>query len=322
MRILVTGGAGYVGSSLVPTLLAGGHKVRVLDNLSQGGRGLLGPWSHPDFEFVRGDVRDDSAVRRSLQGAEAVVHLAAIVGDPACAREPELARSVNLEGSLALLRESQRAGAARFVFASTCSNYGKMKDPSRYVDETSELLPVSLYARTKVMIEEAILESPVTERMCTTNLRFATVFGVSPRMRFDLTVNEFTLEMLTKKRLVVFGKQFWRPYIHVRDLARAVLTVLEAPAPAVRRQVFNVGSTEQNYTKEQLVRLIQEFATEAVIEYVHKEDDPRDYRVSFAKIKKELGFEITRTVPDGVREVARLIQDGVITDGAAAAYRN
>jgi nucleoside-diphosphate-sugar epimerase len=322
MKILITGGAGYVGSVAVPALLAAGHKVRVLDNLSQGGRGLLGPWSHPNFEFVCGDVREEAALRRAVQDVEAVVHLAAIVGDPACARQPELAQAINIEGSLALLRESQKAGVDRFVFASTCSNYGKMRDPDRYVDESSELLPVSLYARTKVEIEETILDPRVANTLCATSLRFATVYGVSPRMRFDLTVNEFVRDLLTKKRLVVYGKQFWRPYIHLHDLARALLTILGSPATSVRGQVYNVGSTAENYTKGQLVKLMQEHAPEAVVEYVHKEEDPRDYRVSFAKINRELGFVTARTVPEGIREVARLILDGVILDGTGSEYQN
>ena len=322
MNILVTGGAGYIGSTLVPMLLANGDRVSVLDNLMYGGQPLLGIWSHPEFRFTRGDIRDCETIRSVLANTDAIVHLAAIVGDPACARQPELARSVNLDASLALLAESRRCGVSRFVFASTCSNYGKMKDASQYVDETSELRPVSLYAEIKVAVERAALDSSQTEGLCATSLRFATTFGMSPRMRFDLTVNEFALEMLTKKRLVVYGEQFWRPYVHVRDAARAIKLVLESPAEKVQNQVFNVGSTEQNYQKQQLVEMIQPYTPDAVIEHIHKEEDPRDYRVSFAKIKKVLGFETTRTVGDGIREIAQLVQDGVIQDFDNPKFRN
>jgi nucleoside-diphosphate-sugar epimerase len=322
MNILVTGGAGYIGSTLVPLLLNEGHRVRVLDTLLHGGESLLGVWSHPGFEFIRGDICDPAVVENAVAGMTAVVHLAAVVGDPACARKPEAARTVNLEASLRMIAESRSAGVQRFVFASTCSNYGKMKDPNSYVDEESELTPVSLYAQTKVAVEKALLEGGVSPDWCPTPLRFATIFGVSPRMRFDLTVSEFTMEMLTKKHLKVFGEQFWRPYVHVRDAARAVHLVLTSPMEKVSGRVFNVGATEQNYQKQQLVELILPHAPDAVVDYVHKTEDPRDYRVSFALIAKQLGFQITRTVHQGISEVAGLVKNGLIKNFADEKYRN
>jgi nucleoside-diphosphate-sugar epimerase len=322
MNILVTGGAGYVGSTLVPLLLGEGHRVRVLDTLLHGGESLLGVWSHPGFEFIRGDICDPAMVKKAVADMSAVVHLAAVVGDPACARQPEIARRVNLEASLRLIEESRSGGVQRFVFASTCSNYGKMKDPNSYVDEESELTPVSLYAETKVAVEKALLQSGVTGNWCPTPLRFATIFGVSPRMRFDLTVNEFTMEMLTKKHLKVFGEQFWRPYVHVRDAARAIHLVLTSPKEKVSDRVFNVGATDQNYQKRQLVELILPYVPDAAVEYVHKTEDPRDYRVSFTVIAKQLGFQITRTVPQGIEEVAGVVKNGLIKDFAEGKYRN
>ena len=322
MKILVTGGAGYIGSTLVPLLLADGHRVRVLDTLLHGGESLLGVWCHPDFEFVHGDVCNRAQVQAAVAGMEAVVHLAAVVGDPACARQPDLARVVNLQASLALIEESQRAGASRFLFASTCSNYGKMKDANEYVDEESELRPVSLYAETKVAVEKALLESSYNGKWCPTPMRFATIFGVSPRMRFDLTVNEFTMEMLTKKHLMVFGEQFWRPYIHVRDAARAIQLVLNSPTAKVAGNVFNVGATDQNFQKQQLVEMIRPYAPEALIEFVHKAEDPRDYRVSFTRITDHLGFRITRTVAQGIEEVAHLVRSKIIGNFGDGRYRN
>jgi nucleoside-diphosphate-sugar epimerase len=322
MKILVTGGAGYIGSTLTPFLLAGGHQVRVLDHLAYGGQALLGVWAHPGFEFIRGDIRDRETVRTAVADRDAVVHLAAIVGDPACSREPGLARSTNLEASMALIAESQSAGVERFIFASTCSNYGKMKDTSQYVDEDSELSPVSLYAETKVTIETALLESGRREGWCPTPLRFATIYGVSPRMRFDLTVNEFTMEMLTKKHLKVFGEQFWRPYVHARDAARAIELVLNSSPALVGGRVFNVGATDQNFQKQQLVEMIRPHAPDAVIEFVFKAEDPRDYRVSFARITDQLGFKITRTVAEGIAEVAHLVRESVVHDFADQKYRN
>jgi len=322
MQILITGGAGYVGSRLAPLLLASGHQVRVLDHLAHGGESLLGVWCHPEFEFIRGDIRDRTTVRTAVSGQNAVVHLAAVVGDPACSREPDAARAINLDASLALIEESQHAGVERFVFASTCSNYGKMKDANQYVDEKSELSPVSLYAETKVAVERALLESGHNNGWCPTPLRFATVYGVSPRMRFDLTVNEFTMEMLTKKHLKVFGEQFWRPYIHVHDAARAIQLVLSSPAAKVSGCVFNVGATDQNFQKQQLVELIRPYAPDAVVEFVHKTEDPRDYRVSFARITNNLGFKTTSSVPQGIAEIVRLVQAKVIGNFEDGKYRN
>jgi nucleoside-diphosphate-sugar epimerase len=321
MKILVTGGAGYIGSTLVPMLLAEGHTVRVLDTLLHGGSPLLPAWSHPGFEFVRGDLRDEALRKTAIAGMDAVVHLAAIVGDPACSRQPELARAVNLESSLALIKESQGAGVRRFVFASTCSNYGKMKDVA-YVDENSELSPVSLYAETKVAVERALLESAGRNGWCPTPLRFATIFGVSSRMRFDLTVNEFTMEMITKKHLKVFGEQFWRPYVHVSDAARGIQLVLNSDVSKVCGTVFNVGATDQNFQKQQLVGMIQPFAPDAVVEYVRKTEDPRDYRVSFSRITDQLGYKITRTVAQGIEEIAKLVTSQVISSFDDPRYAN
>jgi nucleoside-diphosphate-sugar epimerase len=322
MKILLTGGAGYIGSTLTPFLLAAGHQVRVLDHLAYGGQSLLGVWAHPGFEFIRGDIRDREILRTAVADRDAVVHLAAIVGDPACSREPDLARSTNLDASLALIAESQSAGVERFIFASTCSNYGKMKNTSQYVDEESELRPISLYAETKVAVETALLGSGRNNGWCPTPLRFSTIYGVSPRMRFDLTVNEFTMEMLTKKHLKVFGEQFWRPYVHVWDAARAIQLVLSSPAASVGGCVFNVGATDQNFQKRQLVDMIRPYAPDAAVEFVHKTEDPRDYRVSFARITNQLGFKTTRTVAQGIEEVARLVQDNVVGNFGDGKYRN
>lgn len=321
MKILITGGAGYIGSNLAPMLLQQGHHVRVLDSLLHGGQSMLGFWAHPRFEFIHGDVRDTSVVDTAVTGMDAVVHLAAIVGDPACARDPEVSRAVNHLASLDVIEASRRAGVQRFVFASTCSNYGQMSDPSLLADETWELNPVSLYAETKVAVEEAILDLPKSV-MSTTILRFATVFGVGARMRFDLTVNEFTLDLITKQNLMVFGEQFWRPYAHVSDVAKGVALVLESPAEKVENEVFNVGATDQNYQKQGLLELIRPYAPGAKIEYVHRDEDPRDYRVSFDKIKDILGYSIEHTVADGVREVAALINSGIIEDYDDPKFRN
>ncbi|MCA9836380.1 MAG: NAD(P)-dependent oxidoreductase [Trueperaceae bacterium] len=321
-RILVTGGAGYIGSVLTRQLLEKGYKVRVLDNLRFGGEALLDVLKHPHFEFVKGDVLETDSLKTSLKDVWAIVHLAAIVGDPACAREPELARETNLEASKRLYQLAEQTGVERFVFASTCSNYGKMKNPNSYVNETSELSPVSIYAETKVAFEKFLLSQARTNHCKATSLRFSTVYGLSPRIRFDLTVNEFTKELALGRELVVFGEQFWRPYCHVVDLARSAVLMLESDAEKVAFDVFNVGDTSENYQKQTIIELIQHVIPEAKIKFVQKNEDPRDYRVSFEKIKTQLNFELTQTVPDGIREIAELVQQGFILNPDDQKYYN
>jgi nucleoside-diphosphate-sugar epimerase len=325
MRVLVTGCAGYIGSVLTRQLLDQDHHVRGVDALFFGGDSLLDIITHPRFEFVRADVRDDKALAAALDGIEAVVHLAAIVGDPACAQQPDLARSVNLDASTTLFRLcDENPTVQRFVFASTCSNYGKMQGDG-YVKEDSPLRPVSLYAELKVEFEKHLLQASLRPNLVATALRFATVYGVSPRMRFDLTVNEFVRDLALGRTLRVFGQQFWRPYCHVEDLARSVVLALESPADKVRQDVFNVGDTRENYTKEMIVNEIFQCLRDtprSLVVYVQKTEDPRDYRVDFSKIRSTLGFQISKRVPDGIRELSILLRQGVISDPDAARFRN
>ena len=321
-RILVTGGAGYIGSVLVRQLLERDYQVRVVDNLRFGGEAIIDLLEHPHFEFMHGDVRNQPFMQQALGDTWAVVHLAAVVGDPACAAEPELARELNLDTSKHLYDMALQAGAKRFVFASTCSNYGKMTDADGFVDEDSPLRPVSLYAETKVAFETYLLEQDRASTCLPTCLRFSTVYGLSPRVRLDLTVNEFTKELALGRELVVFGEQFWRPYCHVRDLARSVWIVLEAEASKVAFDVFNVGATEENYQKQMIVDEIKKQLPEANVRYVQKNEDPRDYRVRFEKIRERLGFTITRTVPEGIAEIKRIVQEGFLLNPDDQKYFN
>lgn len=322
MKVLVTGGAGYIGSVLVRQLLAKNFKVRVLDSLKFGGDALYEVMLHPNFEFIHGDVRNPDDVSKALAGVEAVAHLAAIVGDPACKKYSEEALQTNWEGSVALFNMAEKAGVKRFVFASTCSNYGKMENPDSFVVETSELKPVSLYAELKVKFEKFILEEKKNSPMCSTSLRFSTVYGFSPRIRFDLTVNEFTRNATINGQQEIWGAQFWRPYCHVEDLARAVVLVLESEESKVKANVFNVGSTEENYNKGMIISEVCKVVPNVVVEYVESAEDPRDYRVNFDKIKNELGYTITKTVPDGVKEIYTLLKTGIVTDSFAQKFRN
>lgn len=321
-KILVTGGAGYIGSVLTRQLLEKGYQVRVLDRLMYGGEPIIDMFNYPNFEFVKGDVRNREDVEKAVEGMDCVAHLAAIVGDPACAKDPELSNSTNLEGSKLLYDVANEKGVKRFVFASTCSNYGKMDDPEAYVHEDSALAPVSLYAETKVATEKYLLGQPQTNNCKPTCLRFSTVYGLSLRPRFDLTVNEFTKELVLDRELVVFGEQFWRPYCHVYDLARSVGTVIEADEDKVAFDVFNVGDTSENYQKQMIVDEIVKQVPNAKVKYVTKNEDPRDYRVNFSKIKDKLGFEVMFKVPDGVSQIKEVLEAGFIINPDDNKYKN
>jgi nucleoside-diphosphate-sugar epimerase len=322
MKVLVTGGAGYIGSVLVRQLLQKGYAVKVIDSLKFGGDALYDVMLHPNFEFMKGDIRNAADVAAALQGVDAVAHLAAIVGDPACKKFSEEANQTNWDGSVALFEAAEAAGIQRFVFASTCSNYGKMPDANSFVTETSELRPVSLYAELKVKFEKYLLEERKDSRICSTALRFSTVYGFSPRIRFDLTVNEFTRNATVNGEQEIWGAQFWRPYCHVDDLARAVVLVLESPEAKVRANVFNVGTTEENYNKGMIIEEVCKVVPNVKVNYVEMNEDPRDYRVNFDKIKNELGYTITKKVPDGIKEIYTLLKTGIVTDSFEQKFRN
>jgi nucleoside-diphosphate-sugar epimerase len=318
---VVTGGAGYIGAVTTEELLESGRKVRVLDVLLHGQDEIAKSLEGMGAEVIRGDIRDADARRAALDGAEELVHLAAIVGDPACAVDPKESNEVNVEGSRALAADAKASGVKRLVFASTCSNYGRMADPTVPITEDGELRPVSLYAEQKVGIEQAMIQAEANG-VRPTCLRFATIYGVAPRMRFDLTVNEFTRDLWADKELEVFGEQFWRPYVHVRDAARAVRTALDAPEDKVAHEVFNVGRSGENYRKLDIVEEIQRRLDSGKVSFVRRDEDPRDYKVSFDKVRDVLGFETTMTVPDGIQEVADALSAGAFPDPFDRSYRN
>lgn len=322
MKVLVTGGAGYIGSVLVRQLLNKNFKVRVLDSLKFGGDALYDVLLHPNFEFIKGDIRNEKDIDTAVKGIDAIAHLAAIVGDPACKKYSEEANETNWAASVSLFEKAEKVGVKRFVFASTCSNYGKMANANEFVTETSELSPVSLYAELKVKFEKFLLEERRNSNICSTSLRFSTVYGFSPRIRFDLTVNEFTRNATINGEQEIWGKQFWRPYCHVDDLARSVVVVLESPEQKVRANVFNVGSTSENYQKGMIMEEVCKVVPDVKVNYVESAEDPRDYRVNFDKIKNELGFTITKKVPDGVKEIYALVKTGIITDTFEQKFRN
>lgn len=298
MRILVTGGAGYVGSAMVPMLLEHGHKVRVFDSLKFGGQGLLPCTSSRDFELVKGDVCDENAFGKALDGMDAVIHLAAIVGYPACKKEPQVAHSTNVEGTANLLKLRRRD--QKILFASTGSIYGSIPD---YVcNEDSPRSPITLYGETKAKAEEAILSAGNSVAY-----RFATAFGVSNRMRLDLMPNDFTYQAVKNRNLIVYEGGFKRTFVHVRDMARSFMFALDN-WDNVKDDVYNVGHESMNFTKEDVARKIMKF----VDFYLHfaevgKDDDQRNYEVSYEKIRRK-GFETTIDLDTGIAELVRACQ--------------
>jgi nucleoside-diphosphate-sugar epimerase len=318
---VVTGGSGYIGAMLVKELLDAGHDVRVLDSLLHGQEDIAAEQESAGVQVIRADIRDADARRRALGGADAVVHLAAIVGDPACALDPAVSDEVNVQATEALVTDAREIGVGQLVFASTCSNYGRMTDPTVPITEEGELSPVSLYAEQKVGMEKLILGGG-SDGLKPTCLRFATVYGVGRRMRFDLTVNEFSRELWADHELEVFGEQFWRPYIHVRDAGRAVRTVLEAQPEQVAGQVFNAGRSGENYRKLDLVEEIKKQTDKGSVSYVRRDEDPRDYKVSFDKIREQLGFQTLMTVPDGIGEVIDALDAKAFGDPFDGRYKN
>jgi len=317
--ILVTGGAGYIGSVVTRDLLSRGYQVVAADALLFGGESLLDLLSLPAFTFSKTDITDADQVEKlfARHRFDAVVHLASIVGDPACKAQPELAERTIWDGSKKLFELCERHGVRGFIFASTCSNYGKM-DEKQILNEEAPLRPVSLYAELKVKFERYLLDRSTSVDF--TVLRFATVYGLSLRPRFDLTINEFVRDALLKGELEIYGPQFWRPYCHVSDVARAVLLVLETPSDRVSGRTFNVGSNDENYQKQMIADEIGRQMPVKVIN-VEKAEDPRDYRVNFDRIKA-LGFEPRMRLADGIREIAGGVGNGLIADPYAARYRN
>ncbi len=321
MRVTVTGGAGYIGALLVAELTTSGWDVTALDSLLHGQVAVASGVAGLGARFVEADIRDAAAREDALAGADAVVHLAAIVGDPACKLDPELSNEVNVEGTRAVVDDARRLGVERFVFASTCSNYGRMEDPTVPIDEDGVLAPVSLYAEQKVAVEKELL-SLGDSSFAPTCLRFATVYGAAPRMRFDLTVNEFTRDLWADRELEVFGEQFWRPYVHVADAGRAVRTTLEVPRESVAGNVFNVGHSDENYRKLDLVEIITSRLGRGNVSFVQRDEDPRDYKVSFEKVRRELGFKPQMTVADGVEEVIEGLENDKFGDPFDAGHSN
>ena len=324
MTVLITGGAGYIGSLLCGVLLHRGYRVVVIDDLLFGGDALMGYLTHPGFSFTKANVCEKQKIRPLFNDVDFVVHLAAIVGFPACQQVgPQVAWQYNLQGTKNVFELAEEFNVRRFVFSSTYSNYGIAHD-GKPVTEESSLNPQSLYAETKIAAEQYLTEQGMRSRCIPIVFRFATLFGLSPRTRFDLIINQFVLEAIEKRKLIIYQKSYNRSFVHVRDIAKAVLLVLEAEEKKVRGQVFNVGSNEGNYSKEDLIRLVQNHVPGVSIEYKDLTfgGDMRDIKVSFDKIQRVLGYKTDISVEDGIRELSEAILSGFLFDPHSQRNRN
>lgn len=305
-QILVTGGAGYIGSTLVRMLLKNGYNVRVLDNLMFGEYSIEDLYTNPNFEFIRGDYTNIEDIIPCLKDVEAIIHLAAIVGDPAGNIDPELTEEINYYGVKILAELCKYYKIQRFIFVSTCSVYGASK--SDLLEENSPLNPVSLYAETKYKAESELLKIRDSE-FCPCILRLATVFGLSFRMRFDLVINLLTALAVKKKQISIFSGEQWRPFVHVKDVGKAIVNILNQPIHKITGEIFNIGSVENNYQIRDIGVLMKKIFPEITITTVEEKEDERSYRVSFKKMKEILRFKPKYSIEYGIKEIAEFLKN-------------
>lgn len=326
-HVIITGGAGYIGSLLTGHLLLSGYTVTVVDDLLYGGESLIPYFSFPNFHFVKGNVWEPRTVRMALRSdwpaPQALIHLAGIVGFPACqAVGRQVAWRYNVEATQRVFEQALEIGVKRFIFSSTYSNYSLSPDGDPLTEE-SPLTPHSLYAETKITAERFLIAQ--TQSVCAPLIfRLATLYGLSPRIRFDLIINQFVLEAFTRRELVIYQRGYSRSFMHVADAARGFLLGLTAPDETIRGQIFNLGSSQGNFTKDEIVTLILKRLPETIVRYKDMTfgGDMRDITVSFEKVQQLLGFTSKLSVDDGIREVLHALRDGVINNPHDNRYRN
>lgn len=324
MRVLVTGGAGYIGNYIVEELLDNGHHVRVLDSFLFG-NGALDPFhDHDRFNVTEGDIRHIEDLSYAMQDRDAVIHMAGIVGDPACGVNEQATQAVNVEATKSLVEVCKLHNIERLVFASTCSVYGASE--LMELNEGSFLNPLSLYAESKIESEDIIFHQTHGEftdsDITATHLRLGTIFGWSRRMRFDLVVNLLTAKAVLEGDIPVYGGDQYRPLVHVADAADAFVTVLEAPKEKVDHQIFNVGDNDLNYQIKEVGQIVEDQVPGAEVRFVEHKEDERTYRVSFDKINYILEWEAERSIEDGVEEIKTWMEEEDITDYERDVFRN
>ncbi len=313
-NVLLIGGAGYVGTVITSHFLKLGFKVRALDNFVYDNQEAIQAYlGDENYEFVSGDLGDTNTLARAAEGIENVVILGGLVGDPITKSYPEASNAINDIGVQNCIDFFDDKKLNKLILISTCSNYGLIKE-NELADENFELNPLSLYAKAKVAAELHLMSKKGKVSYTGTVLRFATAFGLSPRMRFDLSVSEFVRDLYFGEELVVFDEHTWRPYCHVRDFARLIELVIDADSEKVNFEVFNAGGEVNNFTKKMIVDTIASYIPDAKIKYGANGTDPRNYKVSFKKVKETLGFVPKYTVKNGIEELINAFKIGVYSD--------
>jgi nucleoside-diphosphate-sugar epimerase len=320
MKILVTGGAGYIGCNVVEDLLKEGFDVRVFDSLVFGGEQMINFFKYPNFEFVKGDLTEMEDVQNAVKGCDSVIHLGALVfiGDEKLSFQ---VNKVNFLATKNLVRECINNNIHNFLFTSTCSNYGISK---KIVNEDSPLIPTSAYSDSKIKTEEYLLRPEIQKKLNPLILRLATVFGVSPRMRFDLTINEFCKQAVVDKKIELFNPNAWRPGIHVNDISHLILEITSewyAGLPYFEYPVYNVGGDELNYQKIQIYDIIKDKIPDLELK-IKETTDVRDYRVSFDRIQNEFGFKPSISIKKGVNKILDFLQKGMFPNPKDTKYYN
>ncbi len=317
-KILITGGAGYIGSVLTRQLVQKGYMVTVFDNLQFGGEATIDLLSHKRFKLVRGDIRNKAQVQDALKNIDCVVNLAALVGDLACSIDTKATNDINYSGAKIVCDVSKASGLKRFIHISTCSNYG-ISDTKHPATEEATLHPISLYATTKIAAERYVITQTSNDfPVCI--LRLATAYGLSPRMRFDLLVNEFLRDAFVKKKISVYQPLAWRSFVHVFDIAQAIHLALAAPKKKINGQIFNV--VNKNYQKQEIVNFIKKYIPGCKEEIINSAADKRDYNVSSEKIKKTLGFKAKIGLQAGMKEMLTALKTGIFKDPTDYRYTN
>ncbi len=313
-KILVIGGEGYIGNILTENLLSKGYEVISYDNLIyKNGNTILSKINKPGYSFFYGDMCTFEKNTKLLKEVDAVVLLAGLVGDPITKKYPEESASINDNGVRKVIDVCSKEKIKKFIFISTCSNYGLIED-NQLADEEFILNPLSSYAKSKIEAEKYLLSLKGKTEMNPTILRFATAFGLSPRMRFDLTISEFTRNLALGKELLVYDADTWRPYCHVQDFSRLIEMVLQAPTKDVAFQVFNSGGDINNSTKKMLIDEIIKIIPDAKVKFQKHGSDPRNYRVSFVKVKQVLDFEPQFSIQDGIKELLEALKLNIFKD--------